>query len=531
MENQNTQLDALAERLDFIGLTEHSLDALRSVEPMIAEHLPEALAKFYERLVRVPAVSQFFSGSAQMNRAQGSQLNHWLAIATGKFDSAYLESSRRIGLRHAQIGLEPRWYIGGYGLIVETLLSGVAKDFMAKHAVPTRRGFLAWRSSPQVMDEAVADLATALSAMMKSVMIDIDMAVSVYFEKVLADSQARDRENADKVAWAADLTGEVLQRLAAGDLTEQITADFDGGFGKIKDDTNALVERLREIMMQLRSTSSQLRTATGEILAGANDLSERTTRQAAAIEQTSGSMEELAKTVTENARLSEEAAEKARRSAETAEEGGQMMSKVTEAMERISGSSSKISSIISIIDDIAFQTNLLALNASVEAARAGDAGKGFAVVAIEVRRLAQSAASASADVKALVETSVEEVTAGEGLVHSAAAKLQELLLAVRENTLAMSKISKASREQSQSIEEISAAVLQMDEMTQHNAALVEETNAAIEQTESQARQLDEIVEQFKLSHTASVAKQPVVARPAARLQSTRKVVGQDWSEF
>lgn len=531
MDSKSEQIDGLAERLDFIGLDARSLDALRSVEPMIAHHLPDALSRFYERLVKVPAVSRFFSGNAQMSRAQSSQINHWLAIATGKFDGNYLESSRRIGLRHAQIGLEPRWYIGGYGLIVETLLAGVAEDFMKKQIGSKKPGLFSRGADPEAVNLAVTELSLALSAMMKSVMIDIDMAVSVYFEKVLSDSQARDRENADKVAWAADLTGEVLQRLAAGDLTEQITAEFEGGFEKIKVDTNALVDRLREIMMQLRSTSSQLRTAIGEILAGANDLSERTTRQAAAIEQTSASMEELAKTVTENARLAEEASDTAHRAALTAETGGEMMGKVTQAMERISASSGKISNIIGIIDDIAFQTNLLALNASVEAARAGDAGKGFAVVAVEVRRLAQSAASASSDVKALVETSVEEVHAGEGLVHSAAEKLAELLVAVRESTKAMSRISEASRDQSVSIAEISGAVLQMDEMTQHNAPLVEETNAAIEQTESQARQLDEIVEQFRLGQEAAA---PVMtrARPARPAQVSRpKVVGGDWSEF
>jgi len=532
MEPKTEQMDQLAERLDFIGLDKTSLDALRSVEPMIAEHLPKALFRFYERLVQVPAVSKFFSGTSQMNRAQGSQINHWLAIATGRFDSNYIESARRIGLRHAQIGLEPRWYIGGYGLIVETLIDGVAKDFMARQMVPAKRGMFARKPDPEAVNQAVGELSVALSAMMKSVMVDIDMAVSVYFEKVLADAQTRDRENADKAAWAADLTGEVLQRLAAGDLTEQITAEFEGGFEKIKHDTNALVDRLREIMLQLRSTSSQLRTATGEILAGANDLSERTTKQAAAIEETSASMEELAKTVTENARMAEQAADTARRAAQTAEAGGEMMTKVTQAMERISGSSSKISNIIGIIDDIAFQTNLLALNASVEAARAGDAGKGFAVVAVEVRRLAQSAASASADVKALVETSVEEVTNGEGLVHSAAAKLEELLLAVRDSTRAMSKISEASRDQSVSIAEISGAVLQMDEMTQHNAALVEETNAAIEQTETQARQLDEIVEQFRLGNDSAI---PTIAPRKQHVQAIqsgrRKAVGGDWSEF
>ncbi|MEO9300021.1 methyl-accepting chemotaxis protein, partial [Devosia alba] len=142
---------------------------------------------------------------------------------------------------------------------------------------------------------------------------------------------------------------------------------------------------------------------------GANDLSERTTRQAATIEETSASMEQLATTVLANAERAHDASSAASNVTRTAEEGGQVMGQATEAMTRITESSGKISNIIGLIDDIAFQTNLLALNASVEAARAGDAGKGFAVVAVEVRRLAQSAASASADVKVLIEQSASEV--------------------------------------------------------------------------------------------------------------------------
>ena len=173
------------------------------------------------------------------------------------------------------------------------------------------------------------------------------------------------------------------------------------------------------------------------------------------------------------------------------------------AMERISVSSGKISNIIGLIDDIAFQTNLLALNASVEAARAGDAGKGFAVVAVEVRRLAQSAASASSEVKVLIEQSAVEVTGGTRLVNDASERLARMLAGVRDNATLIDEIAKSGREQASAIAEVTTAVRQMDEMTQHNAALVEETNAAIEQTESQASELDRIVDIFVIDEVAS----------------------------
>ena len=166
--------------------------------------------------------------------------------------------------------------------------------------------------------------------------------------------------------------------------------------------------------------------------------------------------------------------------------------------------SAKISNIIGLIDDIAFQTNLLALNASVEAARAGDAGKGFAVVAVEVRRLAQSAASASADVKALVEQSANEVRAARKLVSDAATRLADMLEAVRaEQRAGRGHRPRQPRSGRRPSTKSSMAVRTLDEMTQHNAALVEETNAAIEQTEAQAQTLDGIVDIFVLADSQS----------------------------
>ena len=297
-------------------------------------------------------------------------------------------------------------------------------------------------------------------------------------------------------------TGAVLSAIANTDLTQRVTGHYEGAFGALKNNTNAVAEKLADIVAQLRGTSRSLKTATSEILAGANDLSERTTRQAATIEQTSAAMEQLATTVLENAKRAQDANGNAAKVTVSAEQGGEVMAQATGAMERITTSSAKISNIIGLIDDIAFQTNLLALNASVEAARAGDAGKGFAVVAVEVRRLAQSAASASADVKVLIEQSAKEVRDGSRLVADAADRLNGMLEGVRSSSTLMEGISRDSQEQSTGITEVSIAVRQMDEMTQHNAALVEEMNAAIEQTENQATQLDAIVEIFRVTESA-----------------------------
>jgi methyl-accepting chemotaxis protein len=331
--------------------------------------------------------------------------------------------------------------------------------------------------------------------------------------------------------------GTVLSALARTDLRSRMQGDYRGAFGQLKTDMNLVADTLTDVVQRLRATSRAVKSATGEILAGANDLSERTTKQAATIEETSAAMEQLASTVVQTAERARDANVNAVAVTRTAEDGGAVMTQATEAMARITTSSSKISNIIGMIDDIAFQTNLLALNASVEAARAGDAGKGFAVVAVEVRRLAQSAASASSDVKALIEQSSTEVGTGSRLVADAASKLAAMLDAARANGSLMEGIARDSREQASAIEEVTIAVRQMDEMTQHNAALVEETNAAIEQTEAQASELDRIVAVF-----ATVDREPPAQRPAARPQAVVRpapvrashgnlAIAEDWSEF
>ena len=314
----------------------------------------------------------------------------------------------------------------------------------------------------------------------------------------------------DTVSSGLSEAGDVLEALADADLTQRMRGTYEGAFARLKDNTNTVAEKLSGIVGQLKKTSFDLKTATGEILSGANDLSERTTKQAATIEETSAAMEQLAATVLANAERAAGASQNAGAVTAAAEEGGAVMLKANDAMGRITESSSKISNIIGLIDDIAFQTNLLALNASVEAARAGDAGKGFAVVAVEVRRLAQSAASASAEVKVLIEQSAREVGGGSKLVAEAASKLEAMLTAVRGNRELLEGIARDSREQASSIEEVNTAVRQMDEMTQHNAALVEETNAAIEQTEAQAVELDRIVAVFTVDGHAA-RPEPVIA--------------------
>jgi len=290
----------------------------------------------------------------------------------------------------------------------------------------------------------------------------------------------------------------VLGALSHGDLTETITNDYQGTFGQLKDDSNTTVEKLKDIINQIKEATDSINTASKEIAAGNNDLSHRTEEQAASLEQTAASMEELTSTVQANSQNARKANQLAVSASDIAGKGVKVVGQVVTTMDGINEASRKIVEIISVIDDIAFQTNILALNAAVEAARAGDQGRGFAVVAVEVRNLAQRAATAAGEIKRLIGDSVEKVEDGTKLVTQAGQTMEEIVNSIRGVTTMMSEISAASIEQTSGIEQVNQAIGQMDDVTQQNAALVEQAAASAESLEEQAQNLSVTVGGFKV---------------------------------
>ncbi|MBB4132214.1 methyl-accepting chemotaxis protein [Xanthomonas sp. 3075] len=312
----------------------------------------------------------------------------------------------------------------------------------------------------------------------------------------------------------------LLQSIAAGDLTARMSGEFHGVFAQMRDDANATATQLAQIVSGIKQSAISIKGAASEIAAGNQDLSQRTEQQAANLEETAASMEELTSTVKQNAESARQANQLAIGAAGVASQGGEIVSKVVQTMSGIEASSKKIADIISVIDGISFQTNILALNAAVEAARAGEQGRGFAVVASEVRTLAQRSTAAAKEIKSLIDDSVQRVTDGSVLVHSAGKTMGEIVSSVQRVTDIMGEISAASQEQSSGIEQVNQTVTQMDETTQQNAALVEEATAAARSLEDQAIQLTEAVAVFKTEATQAPAQQ----RPAASHPSVSSTV-------
>jgi methyl-accepting chemotaxis protein len=302
----------------------------------------------------------------------------------------------------------------------------------------------------------------------------------------------------------------MLKALAQGDLTQEITANYHGLLGQLKNDCNSTCQQLADIVAQIHDAASTIQMASQEIAAGNADLSKRTEQQAASIEEAASSMEQLTVTVKQNAEHAMHANELAIGASDIAKQGGHVVTQVVATMAEINDSAKKIVDIISVIDSIAFQTNILALNAAVEAARAGDQGRGFAVVASEVRTLAQRSASASKEIKTLIGNSVLKVDAGSKLADQAGATMQEVVSAVSRVTTIISEISTASHEQSAGIEQMNQSMNQMDENTQQNAALVEQAAAASENLNEQAIVLTQTIGVFQLSTQSSHDEQQLL---------------------
>jgi len=499
---------SLAERKAFLDLDDRSTDRLRDLKSTIDRELPNALERFYSRVRETTELRGLFKSEAMYDRAKSAQVAHWSAISGGALDEAFVARVRTVGQTHARIGLTPRWYIGGYALIVEHLIKAIVAD---KWPQKTLFG------SGHRAD--ANDVGEALAALVKAAMLDMDLAISVYgdasetarreFEaKARADaeaakSEAQAREEAAKAAALAEeravvagTIGLALARLAEKDLTYRMAADLPDAYAQLQRDFNAAAAHLEDALSTLGGTSVRLRAGTQDLSSASDDLARRTEDQAASLEQTSAALVEITATVAKTAQSADHARSVVTTAKADADRSGVVVHHAVEAMSSIEQSSRQIGRIIGVIDEIAFQTNLLALNAGVEAARAGEAGRGFAVVASEVRALAQRSAEAAREIKSLISSSSAQVVEGVRLVGEAGNALSRISAHVASMTTIVADIATRTHDQSLGLQQINIAVRQLDSATQQNTAVVEETTATTHTILAEADLLARLVSEF-----------------------------------
>ncbi|WP_333631422.1 methyl-accepting chemotaxis protein, partial [Agrobacterium cavarae] len=455
----------LTERLDFLGLDAEQRQDLAALKTTITGTLSSSLDAFYKKARAVPDTAKFFSSEAHIQHAKSMQVSHWTRISSGVFDADYTKAVSAIGRTHARLGLEPRWYIGGYALVLEGIIKAIVESEL--------KGFLVEKKGKKVVK--------GISATVKAAMLDMDYSISVYLD-VLADERAkieaeqkRMREEQDHVLA---LLNSALDRMAQGDLTSRIDGALPAEFAGLKENFNAAISRLSGAFAEIVDESHKIANNTRELTSATDDMARRTEQQAASLEETAAAIDQITTISKQSESRTEEAQAIVKSSADEAARSRHIVSEAVEAMSAIEGSSQKITQIISVIDEISFQTNLLALNAGVEAARAGEAGKGFAVVAQEVRELAQRSASAAKEIRTLIDKSSQDVAQGVSLVNRTGEALNSIGGKVDDIHEHIGAITQAVREQAVGIQEINMAINSMDQLTQQNAAMVEETNAS-----------------------------------------------------
>jgi len=484
MAGQTDAGDAHRKRLEFLDLGDEQKALLKSLQPLVREAIGPALDVFYRKVKSTPETARFFREDAHISAAKGRQATHWEGISSGALDEAYVNSVTTIGKTHARIGLEPRWYIAGYALVLEQLI----------HATMTKH----W---PGMFGKSKAEgLADEVSVIVKAALLDMDYAISVYLDEL-----ARQREQAETARKQAEAEqqvalkelADILALLSAGDLESRLPDGLPTDFVGMAENYNSSVETLRKSVSLVRLSAQQILSSSQQISQATSDLSQRTEQQAASIEESSAALHELSESVTTTARGARKAADVTGEALSVAQSSGAVVSDAVSAMGAIERSSTEISKIISVIDEIAFQTNLLALNAGVEAARAGEAGRGFAVVAQEVRELAQRSANAAKEIKTIIAESSSQVQTGVALVNKSGESLGNIIDRVHELDKIIQGIAAATGEQSSGLTEISSAIGNMDTITQQNATMVDRTSTQITDLTSEVERLTIALKGFK----------------------------------
>ncbi len=499
MTGIDSTIKVLNERLDFVGLGVAEKQALAQVKPVISASLDKALDKFYAKAKASPETAKFFNSEDHIKSAKARQARHWDVIASANFDGEYVKAVTTIGNTHARLGLAPRWYIGGYAIILESIIEAVVSSHL--------KGMMSKSKAQPITRD--------ISAVVKAALVDMDYAITVYLDVLQIEREKAEvarREQGEQQAQALAALDSSLQRLADGDLTAIIAQPLAPQFNDLKSNFNSAIVKLDEAFGSIVVSADETSSNSGELVTATDDMARRTEQQAASLEETSAALEEITTISRESAARTQEAQRVVTVATGEAKKSGEIVEQAVSAMGAIEESSRKITQIISVIDQISFQTNLLALNAGVEAARAGDAGKGFAVVAQEVRELAQKSAAAAKEIKELIDKSFEDVLLGVSLVNKTGEALRNIGQQVVDINGHIDAIAGSAREQSIGIAEINTAVSSMDQMTQQNAAMVEETNAATHSLMRTSMSLKSLIDQFKVSSGGSAGSREPVRR-------------------
>ena len=358
---------------------------------------------------------------------------------------------------------------------------------------------------------------------------------------VFRDAAVAQREAAEQQTEVVRVLGQSLERLAKGDLTADVTADFPGANAVLKSNFNEALAALRELVRSVTLSAETISTGSAQIAVASEDLSRRTESAAASLQETVHSISEMDQRLRSTAGSANQTVARADGAIASVQAGRDVADEAVSAMSRVSESAKGIDDVIEGLDKIAFQTRVLAMNAAVEAGRAGEAGRGFAVVADLVSALAMRAEEEAGRARDQLTTTQADVTAAVGMVQRVDDAFAAIATDVREVHGLLGSMATANQAQASSIGEISTAITVMDQATQQNAAMVEETSAAARNLSGEVEALKRSAQAFTVGdgHNARMnlpLRRPAIAnkRPAGQSRAAAPAPAMadgDWASF
>ena len=488
MERDDHSVMSIRHRHDFIGMNEDDFNAIKGLRNTLVNALPDALDALYEKIRKTPELKRFFSSESKINQAKKAQTLHWQALLDAHFDGSYVKQVRRIGEVHAHIGLTPRWYIGGYTIILERLIHSIIED--RKDGI----GFFSQASGRE-------RLAKNVTSLCKAVLTEIDLTVSYYLDAMeteRAELRAEQERRAQEDRSVISSINAALTSLADGDLSYRVTGIFPERSELLKQYFNGSAEQLSKSIGRISISTKDVMTNAESIHHGADNLSLATEQQAAAQEEMSAAVTQIALSASETAKETMKAQRMASLAQSEAEQASKITADAIEAINRMEQSSKEIDNIIGLINNISMQTNILSLNAGVEAARAGEFGRGFAVVASEIRALAERSAKASKEIAALITKAAADVISGATQVHNAREALERITSQVIAINEATTKIATETQSQSAGLNEVKVAIRSLEKTTLENAAIAEESANTAQRLVIMSNELSDDVSIFKI---------------------------------